>query len=743
MGADIRTVAQLMQRHDKNGWRQPSRRGPGWYAGPFLEFANRLHGDALPSYYNPAPHENYRNTWWAVMSPWFFVTAEEDPSNPDNTLHNATNIRVQTRNFRVYLRRAAWIPTPFIDQPAPDSNQFDWGWGSYMGVNDYRYESALNGGGTSHGVTVNGAASLLPHGYAGFNEVLNPWEITGVAIEMEHRLILDDPSGVDQRSTARLLMSLSGDQYPYPGAPLPNVGYWTAMGVCGWQPITSSWQTIGFTTHIQGARPGIYSDTLSTTDTLSLLLADPPPGWTDGGGGGVIIQPPAAATAKRVILLGDDFIRGDETTLGSRSIRGRVIADMATAGQPIDAVGRQQLVPAIGGDPDHEGWAGVYLTTTSDTLSTRVPVVTQVIGAVDAVVLMAGLADYVNAPLGIADRFEALLNTVRSSQPAADIIICTLPPRQGLTEAQTNAAFSGYADLNARIRTLAASNYGVTLADCATASLVVADYHGDELLLQSGADKVGAIVAAALRTALGVATSYLMPRMPRRGYVFPREISSLGIVGPMGDDFQAPGIGLTSPELTSPAAPTGAVNVRMSWRMAVTGSPTPTVSVTSGTLPAGLSLSGLEVSGTPTTAGTSTVTFTATNGVTPAATLTATFTITARAAVTTTTLLNGVVGVPYYQALGGTGTGTLVWSITGTLPACLSTSGNAISGTPSATGSASLSAVVSDDNGPSAAQSLTFTVAAANTPQPTVPIDGQWQRLPRDVEVWIRIPRDT
>jgi hypothetical protein len=66
-----------------------------------------------------------------------------------------------------------------------------------------------------------------------------------------------------------------------------------------------------------------------------------------------------------------------------------------------------------------------------------------------------------------------------------------------------------------------------------------------------------------------------------------------------------------------------------------------------------------------------------------------------------------------------------------------------ISGTPTVAGSASIAAVVSDASGPSVAQALTLTVQAAGTPPPSIPVDGQWSRLPRDVEVWVRVPRDT
>ncbi|MDI9918621.1 putative Ig domain-containing protein, partial [Rhodococcus sp. IEGM 1379] len=86
----------------------------------------------------------------------------------------------------------------------------------------------------------------------------------------------------------------------------------------------------------------------------------------------------------------------------------------------------------------------------------------------------------------------------------------------------------------------------------------------------------------------------------------------------------------TPPAVTG--TPTAAVvGTPYSYAFAVTGTPTPVVAVTTGTLPAGLSLdpdTGV-LSGTPTTAGSFPLTITATNGVGNPATLDVTVTVTA------------------------------------------------------------------------------------------------------------------
>ena len=114
--------------------------------------------------------------------------------------------------------------------------------------------------------------------------------------------------------------------------------------------------------------------------------------------------------------------------------------------------------------------------------------------------------------------------------------------------------------------------------------------------------------------------------------------------------------------------------------------------LTSGTLPAGLSLNastGL-ISGTPSTPVTATpLTFKVTDSGSPVQTATASLTLTiapATLTITTASLSTGVVNVSYSQTLAATGgTGAYTWQLTsGTLPAGLSLNASTglISGTP-------------------------------------------------------------
>ena len=144
--------------------------------------------------------------------------------------------------------------------------------------------------------------------------------------------------------------------------------------------------------------------------------------------------------------------------------------------------------------------------------------------------------------------------------------------------------------------------------------------------------------------------------------------------------------------------------------------------MTTGSLPAGLSLSGSNISGTPTTAGTSTFTVTATDSGTPAQTANQSLSITInpKLAITTATLPNGVVGTAYSASLASSGgVGTITWTVpTGTLPAGLTLSAaGAISGTPTTAGNSSFTVQAKDSGTPqqSVQQALSVTMYAGLT----------------------------
>jgi Putative Ig domain len=165
------------------------------------------------------------------------------------------------------------------------------------------------------------------------------------------------------------------------------------------------------------------------------------------------------------------------------------------------------------------------------------------------------------------------------------------------------------------------------------------------------------------------------------------------------------------------------------------GTPSYGFSISSGKLPAGITMSSAGVvSGTPTASGTFPVTVAVKDSSSPNLTkseslsmvVTATKTTASALTITSSTLAAGTDGAAYSSQLKASGgTPAYTWSITsGKLPAGLTLAATTgmISGTPSVTGTSSFTAAVTDNSNPdqikSAATSITVAVSTSQKPGP-------------------------
>ncbi|GFO56251.1 hypothetical protein GMSM_32580 [Geomonas sp. Red276] len=162
---------------------------------------------------------------------------------------------------------------------------------------------------------------------------------------------------------------------------------------------------------------------------------------------------------------------------------------------------------------------------------------------------------------------------------------------------------------------------------------------------------------------------------------------------------------------------TGTVGTAYSLSLAASGGLTPySWSLTSGTLPAGLTLNGTTgaISGTPTAAASAALTFKVTDANNATATKSLTLTVYAPLTVATTSLANGIVGFAYNQSVSATGGATpYSWTVaSGALPAgfSLNASTGAITGTSTATGTSSFTVQVADSLGGTATKALTIGI---------------------------------
>ena len=180
---------------------------------------------------------------------------------------------------------------------------------------------------------------------------------------------------------------------------------------------------------------------------------------------------------------------------------------------------------------------------------------------------------------------------------------------------------------------------------------------------------------------------------------------------------------------TTTSLPAGTRGKSYSASIGATGGlPAYAFAVTVGSLPAGLSLAGGgAISGTPTASGTSTFTVRLSDQTGTAVTQSFSIAIAepvAGPAITTSSLPDGTVGAAYNASLAATGTSPLAWSVTaGALPDGLSlASSGALSGTPTAAGTFSFTAQVSDGNTPALTASRDFSIRVVLPSLPSVSV---------------------
>src|SRR5205085_1224280 len=170
-----------------------------------------------------------------------------------------------------------------------------------------------------------------------------------------------------------------------------------------------------------------------------------------------------------------------------------------------------------------------------------------------------------------------------------------------------------------------------------------------------------------------------------------------------------PGLNLTTSSL-----PAGTVGTAYSQPLNATGGTPPySWSIVSGSLPAGLNISGGTISGTPTAAGTDRFTVKVADTASQSTTGALSLTINPPGLnLTTSSLPAGSVGTAYSQALNaGGGTPPYSWSIaSGSLPAGLNISGGTISGTPTAAGTSNFTLKVADSASQSTTAALSLTI---------------------------------
>ena len=241
------------------------------------------------------------------------------------------------------------------------------------------------------------------------------------------------------------------------------------------------------------------------------------------------------------------------------------------------------------------------------------------------------------------------------------------------------------------------------------------------------------LTSGALPAGLSLSTTGIISGTPTASGAFTLGVTVTDQGSPEQTATSTLSLSIAAPPLTiaTSALPSATAKTTYGASLSATGGTAPySWSVSSGSLPAGLSIASTGViSGTPTATGSYPLGVMVTDSCKPSAlsqSATLTLVVTPSALViTSSSLTSGTSGVAYAQTLSATGgTPAYTWSITsGSLPAGLNLAATTgvISGTPTASGTSSFTATVADNSSPAQAQSVATSITVAQAIQSTGP----------------------
>jgi len=212
----------------------------------------------------------------------------------------------------------------------------------------------------------------------------------------------------------------------------------------------------------------------------------------------------------RLLPIGDSMTAGHEDDpTRFRSYRGTLYALLKKSITSVDFVGPEYSVPAVGGDPHHAGYGGAQVgpSTEFHNIYDRLDGILSSAGNPDVMVLAFGWNSVYKEPALAASKYINLVNRIKTLRPTALLVVATLNPQKGQSEAQSNS-LSGFKEFNDAARALANASPTdkVVLADLAALGGYTAEDYWDVIhLYQSGADKSATVIYKAIISALSPA----------------------------------------------------------------------------------------------------------------------------------------------------------------------------------------------------------------------------------------------
>lgn len=191
----------------------------------------------------PVPAKNWKKEWFQAMTAWGQVYIPAQGST-------ATNTRCQIRNLttKYLLKSGQWVTLQ--SSKAPEGAAFREDFANNESMDAGARSESVNGGGSSFIVGVGPWANHNYHFWpAGGRANVDVNTIVGIYTSCEARLILDNPSGPDDRAQCKNVLQMGGDWWLSKSAGwLPDWSANSGIGSTRAKWVTANWQTFNFCT---------------------------------------------------------------------------------------------------------------------------------------------------------------------------------------------------------------------------------------------------------------------------------------------------------------------------------------------------------------------------------------------------------------------------------------------------------------------------------------------------------------
>lgn len=181
----------------------------GWKRGAIIHMGNAPRGDATPSWWTPGNLEYKSTLPWNAIIPWFVIYPGVNNA--------ATNVRVKVFGITLFLLEKSTNQWKKIDTGLGNPT-----WAKNM---NFALNSSANSDKTTPRLEPDGTLSYKLntksnpiHGGMPKQDFtkygIDPSDVAAVFAHLKTQLILDDPAGIDDRTSAQILVSIGADFSP-------------------------------------------------------------------------------------------------------------------------------------------------------------------------------------------------------------------------------------------------------------------------------------------------------------------------------------------------------------------------------------------------------------------------------------------------------------------------------------------------------------------------------------------------